>query len=195
MTCRGSRRPRSSGSEIGSFGDYRQLSKNRRNVLMDRALSPLEIRLMARQMESVATYPTIRLALRMILLTLVRRSERIQATWDEVDFENATWTRTVRRLTVEHVFGTFKPQARAPNSRLLENNEGNALGGRIGTHLRPQNGLKIAIRDPLALFAPFSTSSPTGSNGNPIRQATLWRGGALCESRGVSTQPRPILAI
>ena len=28
---------------------------------------------------------------RMILLTLVRKSERIQATWDEVDFENATW--------------------------------------------------------------------------------------------------------
>ena len=27
---------------------------------------------------------------RMILLTLVRKSERIQATWDEVDFENAT---------------------------------------------------------------------------------------------------------
>ncbi|WP_461287450.1 hypothetical protein [Acidiferrobacter thiooxydans] len=27
----------------------------------------------------------------MIFLTLVRKSERIQATWDEVDFENATW--------------------------------------------------------------------------------------------------------
>lgn len=61
-------------------------------VPKDRALSPLEIRLMARQMESVATYPTIRLALRMILLTLVRKSELIEATWAEVDFENATWT-------------------------------------------------------------------------------------------------------
>ena len=47
---------------------------------------------MYRQMESVATYPTIRLALRMILLTLVRKSELIEATWAEVDFENATWT-------------------------------------------------------------------------------------------------------
>ena len=46
----------------------------------DRALSPLEIRLMARQVESVANYPTIRLALRMILLTLVRKSELIEAT-------------------------------------------------------------------------------------------------------------------
>ena len=58
----------------------------------DRSLSPLEIRLMCRQMEAVATYPTIRLALRMILLTLVRKSELIEATWAEVDFENATWT-------------------------------------------------------------------------------------------------------
>lgn len=53
-------------------------------VPKDRALSPLEIRLMARQMESVATYPTIRLALRMILLTLVRKSELIQATWERL---------------------------------------------------------------------------------------------------------------
>jgi integrase len=52
----------------------------------------MEIRLMYRQMESVATYPTIRLALRMILLTLVRKSELIEATWAELDFENATWT-------------------------------------------------------------------------------------------------------
>lgn len=58
----------------------------------DRALSPTEIRLMYRQMESVATYPTIRLALCMILLTLVRKSELIQATWDEVNFEAALWT-------------------------------------------------------------------------------------------------------
>lgn len=46
----------------------------------DRALSPLKIRLMPRQMESADTYPTIRLALRMILLTLVRKSELIEAT-------------------------------------------------------------------------------------------------------------------
>lgn len=61
-------------------------------VPKDRALTPTEIRLMYRQMESVATYPTIRLALRMILLTLVRKSELIQATWNEVDFEAALWT-------------------------------------------------------------------------------------------------------
>jgi integrase len=64
----------------------------------DRALSPLEIRLMVQQMELVATYPTIKLALRLILLTLVRKSELIQATWDEVNFESATWTIPKQRM-------------------------------------------------------------------------------------------------
>src|SRR6185312_16620419 len=50
----------------------------------DRLLSPLEIRLMHRQLEQVATYPTTRLALRLILLTMVRKSELIEATWEEV---------------------------------------------------------------------------------------------------------------
>lgn len=61
-------------------------------------MSPLEIRLFVQQMESVATYPTVKLALRPILLTLVRKSELIQATWDEVDFENKTWTIPKQRM-------------------------------------------------------------------------------------------------
>ena len=67
-------------------------------VPKDRALSPTEIRLAFHQLESIATYPTIRLALRMVLLTLVRKSELIEATWDEVDFENATWTIPKQRM-------------------------------------------------------------------------------------------------
>ena len=67
-------------------------------VPKDRALSPTEIRLMHQQLEFVASYPTIRLAFRMILLTLVRKSELIQATWDEVDFANALWTIPKERM-------------------------------------------------------------------------------------------------
>ena len=67
-------------------------------VPKDRALSPTEIRVMHRMMETVATYPTIRLALRLILLTLVRKSELIEATWAEVDFENALWTIPKERM-------------------------------------------------------------------------------------------------
>jgi len=61
-------------------------------VPKDRALSPSEIRLMHRLLETTATLPTIRLALRLILLTLVRKSELTEATWGEVDFENAVWS-------------------------------------------------------------------------------------------------------
>lgn len=67
-------------------------------VPKDRAPSPTEIRLAFRQLESIATYPTIRLALRVVLLTLVRKSELIEATWSEVDFENATWTIPKERM-------------------------------------------------------------------------------------------------
>ncbi|MBK6746961.1 site-specific integrase [Ottowia sp.] len=67
-------------------------------VPKDRALSPAEIRLAFHQLESIATYPTIRLALRMVLLTLVRKSELIEATWSEIDFENATWTIPKQRM-------------------------------------------------------------------------------------------------
>jgi integrase len=61
-------------------------------VPKDRALSPSEIRVMHRVLDTTATLPTIRLALRLILLTLVRKSELTEATWNEIDFENAVWT-------------------------------------------------------------------------------------------------------
>lgn len=67
-------------------------------VPKDRALTPTEIRLAFHQLESIAAYPTIRLALRLVLLTLVRKSELIEATWNEVDFESATWTISKQRM-------------------------------------------------------------------------------------------------
>ena len=60
-------------------------------VPRDRALSATEIRIMLQQLDHVPTLPTIRLGFRLILLTMVRKSELLDATWDEVDFENAVW--------------------------------------------------------------------------------------------------------
>lgn len=76
----------------------------------DRALSPVEIRLMHRQMETVATYPMTRLALRLILLTLVRKSELIQATWDEIDFEAALWTIPKTRMKARKAHNIYLSQ-------------------------------------------------------------------------------------
>ncbi len=67
-------------------------------VIRDRSLSPAEIRVMLRQLDHVATLPTLRLGLRLILLTMVRKSELMDAVWDEVDFENAVWTIPAARM-------------------------------------------------------------------------------------------------
>jgi integrase len=61
-------------------------------VPKDRSLSPSEIRVMLKQLEHITTLPTIRLGMRLYLLTMVRKSELQDAVWDEVDFENAVWT-------------------------------------------------------------------------------------------------------
>ena len=67
-------------------------------VPKDRSLSPAEIRIVLTQLEHVPTLPTIRLGLRMVLLTMVRKSELQDATWDEVDFEAAVWTIPKERM-------------------------------------------------------------------------------------------------
>jgi integrase len=61
-------------------------------------LSPTEIRIMLQLIEKVATLPTIRLGTRLYLETMVRKSELQDATWDEVDFENAFWTIPKERM-------------------------------------------------------------------------------------------------
>ena len=69
-----------------------------RFVPRDRSLSPTEIRVMLKQLEHVPTLPTIRLGLRLILLTMVRKNELREATWDEVDFGDAAWTISKERM-------------------------------------------------------------------------------------------------
>lgn len=79
-------------------------------VPKDRALSPSEIRVMLSQMEHVASYPTIKLGLRLILLTLVRKSELIHATWDEVDFEKALWSIPKERMKASKAHNIYLSQ-------------------------------------------------------------------------------------
>ena len=67
-------------------------------VPKDRSLSPAEIRIMLSQIEHVATLPTIRLGIKLILLSMVRKSELQDAVWDEVDFENAVWSIPKERM-------------------------------------------------------------------------------------------------
>ena len=64
----------------------------------DRALTPTEIHTFFSALEQTATMSTLRLAVKFMLLTLVRKSEFIEAKWDEVNFETAIWTIPKERM-------------------------------------------------------------------------------------------------
>ncbi len=64
----------------------------------DRALSPDEIGLMYEYLEKVGTGPSFRVACKLLLLTMVRKSELTEATWDEVNFTQALWTIPKERM-------------------------------------------------------------------------------------------------
>lgn len=64
----------------------------------DRALTSSEIRIAFGLVEEVPTLPTIRLGLKLILLTMVRKSELLDGVWDEVDFEHAVWSIPKERM-------------------------------------------------------------------------------------------------
>ena len=62
---------------------------------------------MLKQLEHVATLPTIRLGVRLYLLTMVRKSELQDARWEEVDFENAVWTIPKERMKRSKVHNVY----------------------------------------------------------------------------------------
>lgn len=57
-----------------------------------RALSPQEIGVLLRNLDSAKGEPETLNAFRLLLLTMVRREELLQATWDEFNLDSALWT-------------------------------------------------------------------------------------------------------
>lgn len=64
----------------------------------ERALSPAEIKQFFLALDETATAATLRLAVKFVLLTMVRKGEFVGGTWSEVDFEAATWTIPATRM-------------------------------------------------------------------------------------------------
>lgn len=64
----------------------------------ERSLSPEEIGIFYRQLDTVGTMPTMKMALKLVLLTLVRKAEFINATWQEVSFKDNTWSIPAERM-------------------------------------------------------------------------------------------------
>lgn len=76
-------------------------------VPRDRSLSPAEIRVLFRVLDQVPTLPTIRLGLKLYLLLMVRKSELQDATWNEVDFENAVWSIPKERMKRSRPYNVY----------------------------------------------------------------------------------------
>jgi integrase len=64
----------------------------------DRALTPKEIGTFFKVLEHTGTMPSIRLATKFVLLTMVRKNEFLLAEWDEIDFQNMLWTIPAERM-------------------------------------------------------------------------------------------------
>jgi integrase len=67
-------------------------------VPRERNLSRHEIKTLLDGLEKTGTAPTLRLAVRFMLLTGVRKSEFIGATWSEVDWERGQWSIPAERM-------------------------------------------------------------------------------------------------
>jgi integrase len=92
------RHAQGSGQSVSNPADAVRASTIATFQPRDRALSPAEVRKFLTALEKVATTPTLRLALKFVLLTGVRKSEFIDATWGEVDFDAARWTIPAERM-------------------------------------------------------------------------------------------------
>ncbi|HHR6455415.1 TPA: tyrosine-type recombinase/integrase [Providencia alcalifaciens] len=57
----------------------------------ERSLSPKEIGIFFNELENYSCYPTLKLAIKFVLLTMVRKGEFTNARWDEIDFEECLW--------------------------------------------------------------------------------------------------------
>lgn len=71
----------------------------------ERTLSPEEVGIFFRALNDFSAMGTLKMALKLVLLTLVRKSEFILATWPEVDFRKSTWTIPADRMKAgrEHI--------------------------------------------------------------------------------------------
>ncbi|MEW5560644.1 tyrosine-type recombinase/integrase [Enterobacter asburiae] len=58
----------------------------------ERSLSPDEIRIFFRSLDTISAMGTLKLAIKLVLITMVRKSEFTHATWTEINFHKSTWT-------------------------------------------------------------------------------------------------------
>ena len=86
------------GQDVVNPADNVRASSIARFQPRDRSLSPEEIGLMYKYLEKVGTSPVNRAAAKLLLLTMVRKSELSQAKWSEINFSEALWSIPKERM-------------------------------------------------------------------------------------------------
>lgn len=73
----------------------------------ERNLDRREIKTFFDALQHTATLPTLRLAVKFMLLTMVRKGEFIGATWKEIDWDRATWTIPAARMKADRAHTVY----------------------------------------------------------------------------------------
>lgn len=76
----------------------------------ERCLQPEEIGIFFRTLDTVAAMATMKLATKLVLLTMVRKNEFINATWKEIDFKKLTWTIPSERMKGSRAHVIYLPK-------------------------------------------------------------------------------------
>jgi integrase len=89
---------RERGQKIANPADEVRPSSIARFQPRDRVLSAEEVRVIYRYLDLVPTMPTLRLGVKLLLLTMLRKSEMAEGLWSEVDFIKRVWTIPASRM-------------------------------------------------------------------------------------------------
>ncbi|MBJ5108454.1 tyrosine-type recombinase/integrase, partial [Salmonella enterica subsp. enterica serovar Typhimurium] len=76
----------------------------------ERTLSPEEVGIFFRALDDVGAMGTMKMAIKLVLLTMVRKNEFISATWSEIDFTKWTWTIPVDRMKAGRAHVIYLPK-------------------------------------------------------------------------------------
>lgn len=83
---------RDRGQKVTNPADEVRPSSIARFQARERALTGEEIGLLYRYLDQINTGPTIRLGVKLLLLTMLRKSEMSEGKWTEVNFTDRVWT-------------------------------------------------------------------------------------------------------
>lgn len=79
------------GKDYENPADRVRPSSIARFVPKDRALTPDEIRIAWRHLDLIQANPVLKLGIKLLALTMLRKGELIGATWGEINFRDALW--------------------------------------------------------------------------------------------------------